>query len=231
MHINQLRAQILNITSMLVGERAVSNLRMWRNFHYYQRAGIIFIHVPKAAGTSISGALYGRSLGHFAARTLHDYAPGDYGKLFSFGVLRHPVDRLISSYRYVQSEGTRDGWVANRQEYQECNFANLARFLSHWLPPRLESGNEQRLDNIFRPQADFVGDGHGSTLVDRLYRFEDLTERWPEIINHSLIQLAPLAHKNKNTTANRLRDALSTKQFDTILELYQRDYELWSQTT
>lgn len=33
----------------------------------WKATGVIFVHVPKAAGVSVSRALYGRPLGHFRA--------------------------------------------------------------------------------------------------------------------------------------------------------------------
>jgi hypothetical protein len=41
----------------------------------WSKRGVIFVHVPKAAGTSIANALYGRSAGQMTAVQIKRYCP------------------------------------------------------------------------------------------------------------------------------------------------------------
>ncbi len=70
-----------------------------RTFNAVTRAGRIFIHIPKTAGTSVCAGLYGRNLPHYT-RSFYTAAYGSrIAALPSFSIVRDPVDRLHSAYR------------------------------------------------------------------------------------------------------------------------------------
>ncbi len=71
---------------------------------------LLFVHVPKNAGTSIGERLAMRALGH---RTWHEYAsdfPDEWARYRSFAVVRDPVERFLSNYRFARME--RSYWHA-----------------------------------------------------------------------------------------------------------------------
>lgn len=68
---------------------------------------VIFIHVPKAAGTSIKTALYsGHGGGHRRIAEYYGYDPVRAAASFKFGFVRNPWSRLLSAYNFLM-EGTR----------------------------------------------------------------------------------------------------------------------------
>tara|TARA_B100000212_G_scaffold315324_1_gene269437 strand:- start:227 stop:580 length:354 start_codon:yes stop_codon:yes gene_type:complete len=69
-----------------------------RRLPIWKKHNVIFIHVPKAAGVSVNNAIYGRPLGHFYAIDVQSMYPKIFKDLFTFSVVRHPVDRLYSAY-------------------------------------------------------------------------------------------------------------------------------------
>ena len=77
--------------------------RKWREINIYRRyiswkkAKCIFVHVPKAAGTSINYALYGRTLGHYTIEEIQSRFPKLVERLFVFSFVRHPYARLVSA--------------------------------------------------------------------------------------------------------------------------------------
>jgi hypothetical protein len=136
---------------------------------YWVSSGVIFIHVPKAAGTSISHAIYGRSLGHLKAREVKSACPREFASLFRFSVVRDPWDRTLSAYRFVAGGGTTVAGVRRVGQYQFSSFEN---FLFDWLAHQ----DLKRADYVFQPQSDFLLDRSGELLVDHVGRFEAIEE-------------------------------------------------------
>ena len=68
----------------------------------------VFIHNPKAAGTSMEKLHFVGGAGHATARNLCPIAP----EFFSWGFARHPCDRLIATYAAAWQHGKRKakGW-------------------------------------------------------------------------------------------------------------------------
>ena len=56
-----------------------------------EQAGLLFVHIPKAAGMSISDALYGDQVKHVSIRLLHHLDGGRLAGLLSFAVMRDPI--------------------------------------------------------------------------------------------------------------------------------------------
>lgn len=66
---------------------------------------LLFIHVPKNGGTSISTALYGGSPGHKTAWFYRCAAPEFYKAASPMAVLRDPVERFLSAYWFIRRGG------------------------------------------------------------------------------------------------------------------------------
>src|SRR6201996_6507340 len=72
-----------------------------------RQRNVIFLHVPRTGGTSISHTLYGRHcIEHYSARALKAMAPQFWNTTQSFAVVRDPFDRFSSSYAFVRGGGT-----------------------------------------------------------------------------------------------------------------------------
>ena len=65
--------------------------------------GVLFVHVPKTGGTSVARALYGtEGGGHRTVREVRAALGRQRADaLFSFAVVRDPVGRAASAYRYL----------------------------------------------------------------------------------------------------------------------------------
>lgn len=139
----------------------------------WREAGVVFIHVPKAAGTSINLALYGEWMGHARARDIRRWAPADVKALPSFAITRNPWDRLVSAYRFATNGGGSGGqfeahpWHPERFRIPE--FETFERFVTEWLVRR-----HIWLDPIFQPQSSWICDRGGKILVDHVGRIENL---------------------------------------------------------
>src|SRR4051812_44382026 len=73
----------------------------WRIDPEMRRRNLIFVHVPRAAGTSISSVLFGaRNTLHHTIRYYRTVHPRFYANAMSFAVLRDPFERFASAYAF-----------------------------------------------------------------------------------------------------------------------------------
>lgn len=217
------KARIYAFLRPLIGHKLLDQLRLNRNFYFYRKAGIIFIHIPKAAGSSISHSLYGRSLGHFSGRELLAFQPTTFAGLYSFSVVRHPVDRLRSAYNYIRSNGTEFGSIAPDKEYLADDFQTFDLFVKSWLPRQ----DPNRLDPVLRPQAQFVCDGDGELLVKEIFKLESLADNWSTILSRGRSYQKTLGRHNVN--ADRFCEILGDDHelIGLISKTYGQDMDLW----
>lgn len=162
-----------------------------------------FVHIPKTGGTTITAAyephmrfddvvLGGTLLGeqlqaqyrqrfglhkHSGARAIIQAAgPEAFGAAFSFALLRHPVDRMVSLYRWLR------GMPGDRHPlHQPAASLDFDAFVPVARPH-------------FTSQAAHVK-SDGRIAVTRLYRFEDLSLAWAEVSRRLGIE-TQLGHSN-----------------------------------
>ena len=150
-----------------------------RRASLWREAGIVFVHIPKAAGTSINEALYGRFMGHPPASVIKRWAPGDVVKLPSFAVTRNPWARLVSAYRFAKLGVGAEGIAGMRKpgDYAVHAFESFERFVREWLTVK----DLIDLDGVFQPQWRFVCDDDKAVIVDHVGRLDDLQSTYAYI--------------------------------------------------
>lgn len=200
------------------GWERLDRARRWR---YYRRAGAVFIHVPKAAGSSIATALYGRRLGHHPARELMQEDPASWAALRKFSVLREPVARFLSAYAYALGGGTREGAIRWRAEYDDPTLRDVNAFVLDYLA----RGKLLDKDVVFWPQSHFVRDAQGGTVPDlALFTTSD-----PEPLAAYLASLgcAAPARVNRGQDAARLRLEIGADARRRLEAIYAADFALF----
>ncbi len=146
----------------------------------WQRHGVIFIHVPKCAGLAVNAALYGRSMGHIPASVIARVCDAETTALPRFSLLRDPVARAVSAYRFVRAgRGIGPGLTAKvraPERFQVPAFENIDRFVQEWLPAQ----NLAKTNPVFRSQSSYVCGRNGEVLVDHLGHVEAMapTTAW-----------------------------------------------------
>lgn len=150
-------------------------VRTWQTF---SDVGLAYIHVPRAAGTSISHELYGTWIEHHALRELLEVLPEDFAAMKRFTIVRNPWDRLLSAWSLARAGQGHDGrvFVNNPEHYQVPEAETFERFVLEWLPAR----KPERLDPLFRRQCSFIENAAGEIDFAHVGRLEDMaaTERW-----------------------------------------------------
>lgn len=210
---------------MQAAERALGKHRAWGFYRAlcmrrYKRAGCIFIHIPKAAGTSVAEAVIGRRAGHFTAREVKA-ALGEelYSSFFSFSVTRHPVDRLVSAYRYACAGGGTQGGVRNPGLYRGGTFRTFSSFLNEWLCIQ----DLRQVDVLFQPQWWYLYEGE-QCLVNYIGRVEDLGE--VEImVSASLSRCIHIPRKNITLDSKKADFAPTKEDVTKIREIYEEDFK------
>ena len=120
----------------------------------FDKKKCIFVHVPRAAGSSMSKAIFGNLGG--GHRTVERYR-AIFGRRFwsyyKFSFVRNPYSRLVSAYEYLKSGG-HPAWPSNqtfRREVLEA-YSGFSEFVLDWLRPDRSKWPVPH----FRPQVHFL---------------------------------------------------------------------------
>jgi hypothetical protein len=130
--------------------------------------GVIFVHVPRVAGTSIAQALYGPACTHHhSMRYFRALDPVFAAAAPSFALLRDPFDRFLSSFAFVRSRGTESCRLADVFVAETAHISTVEDYLSY-----LEARDDLGHDFVMRRQSWFVCDlKTGAPLVKHLFLY------------------------------------------------------------
>src|SRR5690554_5547712 len=118
MNIFDIKIKIYKTLEQVFGKNKIKQISLIFYAVSIKKIGILFIHIPKSAGTTISTELYGKRIGH----NYYTDWKSLKGKKFtenmkSFSVVRNPITRLESAYRFAIN-GSDMGAVKNKKLYQ-----------------------------------------------------------------------------------------------------------------
>jgi chondroitin 4-sulfotransferase 11 len=206
----------------LLPEDIRARLVVARRVRHWREAGVIFIHVPKAAGTSVNETLYGRFMGHSSALQVKRFAPKTFAALPSFAIVRNPWERLVSAYQFARaSVGEGSGLLAgiqNPEQYKIPAFAHFQTFVEEWLVGKEIS----TLDFVFRPQLPFVTDANGNVMVDHLGRLEHIFET-ESFLKQCLGRQIRFGHTNKSGEGRSYKSFYNPQLVKLVGRIYEED--------
>jgi hypothetical protein len=188
-------------------------------------AGIVFVHIPKAAGTSVNEALYGRFMGHVHAWDIERWGSAKLKSLPSFSITRNPWDRLVSAYRFARRGrgiGGIEAGVWRPQQYQDTRFESFDRFVREWLAKR----DPAKLDPIFQPQWTFVCRPDGQLLPDHVGRLENL-EPTLDFIRVTTGAPIEVEQSNRSGESTDYRDFYTPDLAEMVGGIYRQDIEIF----
>lgn len=193
----------------------------WRLPVEMRRRNLIFLHVPRAAGTSIAHALYGQHcIQHYSARYFRAVAPGFWADADSFAVLRDPYDRLASSYAFVRGGGTASCRLSDVFLHQTRYIRSIDDYLAF-----IEERDAFSLDFVMRPQSWFVCDlDTGLPLVKRLFLYGRDQEALASYLSDHGVDDLPWVNRSF-----RMPVTFSARQKSRIQKIYRQDFELVEQ--
>lgn len=136
--------------------------------HYANRYKCIFIHIPKAAGTSVAQTLFGQGSRHVPYFEYEKANPWKFRRYFKFAFVRNPWDRLVSTYFFLKHGGISELDISWARE-NLSSYANFADFVKNGL------SKESILSWVhFKPQHYFICDQTMKVKVDFVGRFESI---------------------------------------------------------
>ncbi|GIX31415.1 MAG: hypothetical protein KatS3mg124_1887 [Porticoccaceae bacterium] len=201
---------------------------------YSRKLGLLFIHIPKCAGTSLIEAL--RKLdpeiehGHTKWRDYERLGlKADH--LLSFTVVRNPWDRVVSSYCYARLEesywhGANKKWGIH-PEYPVLKNLSFLDALELLYRERELLKRPEHERPFFRhhwtPQIDFLKNQKGEILVKHIFRYEALQE-----LNDFLSRRWGVCLPHLNATSNRpldYRDWYDRRCRTIVEEIYEQDIQ------
>lgn len=189
---------------------------------FNRKYGFVYVHLSKTGGTSVRKALESkngtesfttREKKHMSSREIQSYLGVDvYGAMTSFAHVRNPWDLEVSNYHYVsQNEG----------HYLHSVFKKLGSF---------ENYINWRCRHISFQQADRVSDKSGELIVDHIYKFEDLSESFAQImkkldIDVNLPKLNSSKHSKYQSYYNDKTKSLVENAFTRDIEIFGYQWE------
>jgi hypothetical protein len=187
---------------------------------YFARTGSLFIHVPKAAGMSVTLSLYGREVGH---RRFIDYEridPEGIRSLFRFTVVRDPIARFVSAFFFLKKGGMAAypadrqfaGWVLSR-------FEGINHFVDEWV-----SSRSIYCYHHFTPQVWYLRSLAGTLDLDLIAKVDTLNDDFVRIQERLGTQVS-LSRANVNPHPDAY-EALTETAVRKLRQIYADDFRL-----
>jgi chondroitin 4-sulfotransferase 11 len=210
----------------------------------YEEPKLIFIHIQKTGGESIS-----ELLGRFVSTTIQDRScrhmsarralkqvenPGDY---FKFAFVRNPWDRLVSWYAMIDQARrmVADG-TAGPKARRAINRNNLFKYVLRCGPTFDEfvknCTEKQWVANCYYSftfnQLRYLTNKNGEMLVDFIGRFENFTQDLAHVFDMLGMDAAQLdiPHKNRSTHSH-YSEMYTPETREIVRKRFRRDIEFF----
>lgn len=198
----------------------------------------LFIHIPKAAGSSIrSSGLFSSATkisgvapsGHLPLQKIGDILGDEFvDRLNVFTFVRHPLTRFESAYRYIMSGGNHEG-DAKICRHISSNYAGFSDFVDGF-----DSDNFLNVCPHFRPMWSYFGASvsEAEAAVRRLLfigRFESLHSDWQcllQLLGKDPMDL-PKANPTKSIISLGVEDREYLRLHQRFNQYYQHDFRLF----
>jgi hypothetical protein len=153
-------------------------------YNYSEKHNVLFVHIPKNAGTSILDSLEIKNAKHYPLSVLQGYMDKEtFDNAIKIAVVRNPWERMVSYYRYRQlkNQDPKDFpfsyWLRNGAiQYNMGNFDMMPQ--CKWL---------NNVDSLDMPEC-----------IDYIFNYDLLDSQWKEFCEIEKINAKPL--KTLNTT-------------------------------
>jgi hypothetical protein len=179
--------------------------------YQYHVDKINFVSIPRCASNAVHKALkYDVGDNHKSIRKTKD-------ERFSFAIIRDPLERLMSWWKYHQLPQ----YDAVAGETYKCSFIDwvLKGCPHHWTDDHLKTFG---IDDPMN-QWEFICDPDGNIIVDQLVRFDDIDGalKLPQPFGTFYLQKINASPDSKHVT-------LSKTVITTVFERFKKDYQIFN---
>ena len=190
----------------------------------FDKTKSIFVHIPKAAGISVSTSLYGKVTGSHLPISKYQliYSKAEFDSYFKFTFTRNPWDRIFSAYNFLK-QGGRNEEDAIWSQKNLSEFDTFEDFMDLWV-------NEKNIWSYvhFYPQYYFILlPGKSKSPLDFIGKIEKIDQDYPTIASKILGSEA-LKHLNASNDYKALdyKDVYLSRHIDIISKIYKKDINL-----
>ncbi len=193
----------------------------------FRRNNAIFVHVPKAAGSTINLCLFGHRIGHRSIDSYWQADPDFTEQAFKFTFVRHPYFRFVSAYYYILSGG-----MSSRDAHYIACFPEEFSSLQAFAEASVMFEFRKAIPHL-RPQHEYVSLPAGApykVFMDYVGKTEFLNEHIDILTNLLPEALGPrlaLAKKTKFNSGKSRGHKVDVDVFQRIRRIYESDFELF----
>lgn len=183
---------------------------------------VIFIHIPKNAGTSIVEALEMKDEGHHKYDYYQKNYPDKWKEYLKIAVIRNPWDRTVSNYEYSKLDESYWHSFTNKTPYGPHPDYNLIKNLTF-----SECVNLLFEDRtLFKHhgwdfQYPYVINVNKEIVVDKLIKYENLDSELKELFNIELKKINQSNHKD-------YKEYYNDDLIDKVSLLYKKDIKIFN---
>ena len=144
-------------------------LEIRRREKYWKFSKLIFIHVPKVAGVSVSTALYGRPLGHFKYIELMNHLD-NFDQYSVFSIIRDPIERIKSAFNFI-----RNGSISDTHQFNDKIDNGYLKDINIFIQDYLQYKDVEKLDPVLQTQYSYLSSFEKNKLGDiKIFNIDDL---------------------------------------------------------
>lgn len=186
-----------------------------------------FIHINKCGGSAIEKALKIPKLHDSAKQRKSAVGNAAWERAYNFAVVRHPLSRYYSFYRYRLRQNFADMYVNN------LSFNSWMLAIIEEAGEVYEGQTKNTNSLMLASQFDWISDDTGNIIVDKVIALEKLGDKWAEITTRIGYPVELTRYNQNNTFPNQdlqlVKGLLSVQVKEQFMAKYAKDLELHSQ--
>jgi len=184
-------------------------------YNYSEKHNVLFVHIPKNAGTSIIDSLdmHSTKVKHYPLSVLQSYMDKEtFDKSIKIAVIRNPYERMVSYYRYRQNK-SQDPlnypfhlWLRNGKiQYNMLSYDCL---------PQIKWCTKE--DSVDLPKD-----------IDYILNYEKLDEQWKELCEIEKLNVKPLQKLNTSGQYDYVKYYKITEDAVLVNNIFKADCQLF----